>query len=262
MLNLIKNEIIKLTANKKLYVGMFIILIVNLLPLLEKLAGTIVDIPISGQSFPLYMLSTYLNLVMPIFISVLIADMVTDEYANGLLTLSLIHPISRAKLLKAKVLALIMITALLMIYAMIVGLILGSTIFGWGEHFLFRDVNAEITYAFSTGAGLMITLGSYAVSIIPLIAFAMVIMFLALRFNSGGALTGTSIGIIIFFSFIGEIAEGLRPFLINNYFTLFKDVLLSKDFSQAGTALVVLGAYTIMPFTIGLHYFTRKDIVY
>jgi len=262
LLNLIKNELIKLTANKKLYVGLFIILGVNLLPLLEMATGSIGDIPIAGQTFPLYMLSTYLNVVMPIFISVLIADMITDEYVNGTLTLSLIHPVSRGKLLAAKVLALATMLALLLLYSLLLGYVFGSVIFGWGEQFIYQDVVSETNYTFSAAAGFVVTLGAYAISMAPLLAFGMVILLLAFHFNSGGALVGTSIGLVIALSFLGEIAQGLRPVLINHYFALFKYAFLDQDTAQVIVAILVLGFYSIVPLILSLRTLNKKDIVY
>jgi ABC-2 type transport system permease protein len=262
LLNLIKNELIKILANKKLYVGMAIIVVVNLLPLLEKLTGSIGDIPINGQVTPLYMLSTYLNILMPIFISVLIADMVTDEYVNGTLALSLIHPVSRSKLMIAKVLALVVIITLVLLFSLLVGFVLGSLIFGWGEQFVYQDVVAEINYTFTTFEGLLVTLGSYAISVIPLLAFGMLIFLLSHHFKGGGALVGISIGLVIMLSFLGEIAQGLRPFLINHYFALFKYTFLTKDIAQITTSILVLGIYSILPFALGIRLFKKKDIVY
>ncbi|MTI83255.1 MAG: hypothetical protein FH756_04975 [Firmicutes bacterium] len=262
MRNLIKNELIKMLANKKLYVGMIIIMAVNLLPLLEKLTGSIGDVPITGQATPLYMLSTYLNVLMPIFISVLIADMVTEEYVNGTLALSLIHPISRDKLLAAKVLALVVIVILVLLFSMLAGYVFGSLTFGWGEQFVYQDVVAEIDYTFTTFDGLLITLGSYLVSVIPLLAFGMLIFLLALHFKGSGALVGISIGLVIMLSFLGEIAEGLRPFLINHYFALFKYTFLTQDFTQITNSILVLGIYGIFPFVLGIRLFRKKDIVY
>lgn len=111
MLSLVKNELIKLFAGKKIYVFMLAIVLANSLIGVESLVGAI-DIPVNGQNVPILMLPTIVNILLPLFVIVLVAGMITDEYANGTLKLSLIHPVSRTSLLTAKLLALGVISPL------------------------------------------------------------------------------------------------------------------------------------------------------
>lgn len=262
MLNLVKNEFIKLLANKKIYVFMLVLIGVNLLPLLESLTGAIGDIPINGQTIPLYMLTTYVNILLPIFLIVFTADMVTEDYATGTLKLSLIHPVSRTKLLTAKVLTLTVLTFFMLIIGMVVGAAVGTIIFGWGEKFIYEDAVNEIIYNFSTVNGLLITLGSYLVSILPLIAFSLIIMLLALQFTSSGAVVGVSFGMLLTLGFLGQVSEGLQPYLINYHFKLFNLIFLAVEYPKALISIAFITILGISCYAASLLLFKRKDIVF
>lgn len=256
MFSLVKNEVIKIFAGKKIYVISVIIILANLLAWMESLVGTI-DILINGQNISLHMLGTIMNIIMPIFMIILVGDMFTAEYVNGTLKLPLLHPVSRMKLITAKAIALIIPVFVLTIFSIIISYLLGSIYFGWGDIFIFEDVE------YSTIAGIILTINSYLISIIPVYTFSLVLMFLSMFFNSTGAFAGASFGLIILLSFFGEVINALKPYLIIHYFNdLFRIVFFEGDPVNIAIAFVVIPVYGLCSYLLSIYLFRKKDLLY
>ncbi|MDW7673988.1 MAG: ABC transporter permease [Bacillota bacterium] len=265
MFNLVKNELYKLFKTKKIYVFLFIIFVYNFLPSLEKVMGTIGDeILINGQTTPFYMLNFMITNIFPIFIIVALADMVTGEYASGTLKLPLLHPVSRVNLLAAKAIALTIVLLFILMFSLILSYIMGTAIFGWGDQFIYQEPDQALQYAtfYSTKEGIAITFISYVISAIPLIAFGLVIMFLALIINSSGVLAGLSIGLVIFLSIFGEVVVAIRPFLIIDALSMFKTLFITKNMSYFIVNMIVTALYGIVFFLGSIYLFKNKDLLH
>ncbi|KUO50839.1 MAG: hypothetical protein APF76_01270 [Desulfitibacter sp. BRH_c19] len=266
MFNLIKNEIYKIFKTKKIYVFMLVIFIYNFLPVLEQVTGAIeeADVVINGQNIAFYMLNFMITNIMPIFIIVSISDMITGEYVNGTLILPLTHSVSRIKLLTAKIIALFIPLAILLLFSLVLSYALGTAIFGWGDQFIFQEVDQPLQSAvvYSTQEGIIVTFASYMLSIFPLLAFGMMIMLLALHFNSSGVTVGISIGLLIFLSILGSAVERLMPYLITNGFSLFKILYISRDMGEFIATSIVTAVYAIAFFLASVYIFNKKDLTY
>ena len=266
MLALIKNEAYKMFKTKKIFVFMLVIFIYNLFPALEQVVGAIDEsqIIINGQTTPFYMLNFFLTNILPIFMIVSLADMITGEYVSGTLKMPLLQPVSRTKLLAAKTLALVFVLASLLIFSLILSYVMGTLIFGWGEQFSFQEPEQAIQEAtvYSTTEGIMVTVASYLVSIIPLIAFGMIILFLALLFNSSGVTVGISIGFFIFLSILGEAVVAARPYLILNGFQMFKFLFVSQDINSFISTFIMTFIYGAGFFLASILLFKKKDLLH
>lgn len=266
MFNLISNEVYKLFKTKKLLVFMLIIFVYNFLPSLEQVMGSIdqAEIIINGQTTPFYMLNFMLANILPIFIIVSLADMITGEYANGTLKIALLHPVSRVKLLTAKISALTIVLFCLLFFSLILSYAMGTLTFGWGDQFSFQEPEQAINNAviYSSQQGVLVTISSYVLSIFPLIAFGMLILFLSLLFNSSGVLAGISIGLVIFLSILGDVIEPIRPYLIINGFSMFKDIFVLKDISVFVRTFIVTTTYGLGFFLATVYLFKKKDLTY
>lgn len=254
MLRLVYNEVFKIFARKKIFYFALIILCVNLLPWFESVMGTI-DIPINGWNIALYMLGTYAVLLLPIFIIILVGDMITEEYAGGTLKLTLIHPVSRTRFLVAKFLALGTPIAALTILSLAASYIMGGIFFGWGGHFTYENLE------YTTVGGTLLTLKSYLVSILPLWVFGLVLILVALQFTSSGAYVGVSMGIMILLGFVGQVAPAFRPFLISEHFRLYK-TLMDGDVIRVVLVLLVMTVYGIGAALTSARILQKKDLVY
>ena len=266
MANLIKNEVYKLFKTKKIYVFMLIIFLYNFLPSLEKVMGTIdeTQVLINGQTTAFYMLNFMITNILPIFIIVAIADMITGEYVDGTLKLPLLHPVSRTKLLTAKVLALALVLLFILMFSMLLSYAMGTAIFGWGQHFSYQEPNQAIQDAvvYTAQEGIIVTLTSYLLSLFPLIAFGMIIMFLAFFFNSSGVTAGISIGFLIFLSIFGEVVEAIRPLLIIDGLSMFKHLFVERDLGRLAFSIAVTSLYGVGFFLASVNLFKKKDLLH
>lgn len=266
MFNLIKNEVYKMFKTKKILVFMLVIFVYNFLPSLEQVMGTIdqAEIVINGQTTPFYMLNFMISNIFPIFIIVSLADMITGEYVNGTLKLALLHPVSRVKLLTAKMIALTLVLFCILIFSLVISYAMGTLIFGWGDQFSYQEPDQLIKNAtvYPTIEGIYVTSSSYILSIFPLMAFGMIIMFMALLFNSSGVIAGISIGLVIFLSILGGAVEPIQPYLIVDGFSMFKEIFVLKDMTAFLNAILVTAVYGIGFFLASVYLFKKKDLTY
>ncbi len=255
MHKLIANEVFKIFAQKKIYVFMIMIVLFSLLPAIEMALGSI-DFTLNAQNLPLYMLAT-INSIIPIFLIVTLGDSITDEYVTGTLKLPLLHGASRTRLLTAKILALIVPVTVLLFLGMMATYLIGALLFGWGDQFIY---NGNV---FATETGILSTMGSYATSILPLMAFAAVIMLICLQFPGSGAAVATSIGLLLLLSLAGQLVENIRPYLIITYFHEFPNSLFFGGNGREITlSLIVMFVYGVFSYLGSIYLFKKKDLLY
>ncbi len=255
MTNLLKNELIKVACQRKLVFFLGLIVCLILAPVLFTYISRfkIHD----GQTYPLFFLGTITSLILPIFISMITADVFTEDYVSGNLSTILIHPVPRIKLLTAKVLAIYTVIVFTLIFTLLISYAFGTLFFGWGDTFVDRGI------PYTSQEGIIITIGSYLMSSLPLLAFTLVVMLLALVFNSTSAVVGISISIVIFFSLTGLIITEVQPYLITTYFTQLGEILLiSRSRDAAAQALKIISLYGITAYTLSAIIFKRRNLLY
>jgi ABC-2 type transport system permease protein len=255
VIRLVKNEVIKVLHQRKL---LFLFILIFLMVLAPILFTYISRFKVhDGQTYPLFFLGMITSLVVPIFISIITADMVTEEYVSGTLSTTLIHPVSRLKLLTAKVITLYLVILLALTYTMLLSYGLGSLSFGWGEAFLDRGI------IYSSREGIIITLGSYLISSLPLLSFALFVVLLAHLFLSASAVVGISISLMILFSIVGLLVSEIQPYLLTTYFTHLGEMILFSP-NREGTlrAITVILLYGIISFALSAFIFKRRDLHY
>jgi ABC-2 type transport system permease protein len=246
---LTKNELIKTFAQKKLR-NMLI------LQFLFGIAPLIIGFGSDGQSYPLFLHGLTVSWIIPIFITVLVTDMFTEEYTNGTLTLPLVHPVTRGELLAAKVLSLLILIFIILTATMVIGYVAGTVMRGWGSQFLYRGV------ARSSAKGIYLTILTYLCSVIPLFVFGLLVMLLAFLINNSGAVVGVSLGLILLFAFLGFLDSNINPYLVTYYFSSFpQSLLFAKNFPEAMLALKVMAVYGICSYASSIAIFLKRDLV-
>ncbi|MDW7674166.1 MAG: ABC transporter permease [Bacillota bacterium] len=254
MINLIKNELIKLFGSKKFYVLLLVLTGFSFVPVIgAKVLGD--EFAIGGQSFALTSLSGILSLLLPIFIIIVIADLFAEDYASGTMAVTLIHPITRTKLFNAKLLAVVATIFLLTTYTLVISYLMGITFFSWSEPFVVQGV------AFSATNGILFTIGLYYVSILPLAAFAMLIILIISQFSNSGTAVGASIGLFLLMGIAGQIVKIISPFLITTQLNLYAYFLTEDAVINITTALAVIIAYGLISYIVGVIQFNRRDIM-
>jgi ABC-2 type transport system permease protein len=262
------NEIYKIFVRKKIYIFIIILLIMaiftgistlhsnNLLGAEAQGQDQIISyVKDNAQNFPLIFLDGVSSFILPIFVIILISDMITDEYAEGTLKLTLLRQISRKKLLISKVLALTIILAVLFFFMVILGYIIGVTFLGLGDGFTFKEISLHPTM------GMLFTLFIYLLSMFPLLAFAMIILIFAVLLSNSGEVIGIGVGLLFISMLVGQILNRLSPYLISNYFSLPKILYSGLELPSLLFGVLIAVAYGMVAFVVSLNIFRKRDML-
>lgn len=265
MPNLIRNELHKLFAQKKMLV--FCTILLGMCLLIATVTYTIQHNPkiqsssdaqqmalYTGQMFPIGNLSGIVQM-FAIFAIIMIAEMITEEYITGTLKLSLLHPVTRGQFIIAKVCSLWIATVILLLFTMIASYIIGTLFFGWGSQFVLM----EKTY--SMGTGLLITAGAYLLTSVPIMVMSLVVLLASLYLNGSGAVIGLGLGFFFIQTIASQVSPKIAPFLITTYNDLWS-FILSHQWQKVGHGLIVFAIYGGLSFILSLQTFKRKDLLH
>lgn len=254
MIGLIKNEMLKLLYNKKLYGFILVILAVNLLPVLISLSVRMNTT--NGQVFPLSTYGVIVAFILPIFLIILIAEMFTDELTSGTLSLSLVHPVTRFQVLTAKVVHLFLFILFVLLFCLLFGYGFGTAIFGWGSEFMQRGM------VYSTTQGIQITIATYLSSILPLFSFSLFVMFIAFILQGSAAVVGVSTG-VYFLSILSEMLIDFPILPVTAYFNTLSYVLAAISAPNSALLHILLNVgFGLLFYLLTLWIFHRKDMVH
>lgn len=242
MLRLIQNELYKLFHSKKIYVFGFIITAIAVIAsiALKKNPPEVISINLIAS----YMLMANMQGIMVIFGVIVVSDMITDEYRSGTLKLPMIHPQTRIQYFGAKVISVAIITVLTLMFTMVISYLLNLIVLGTGGSIDMGEVLKVIR--------------AYLLSALPLLAFNMVVFFIAINLSSPGAVIGLSLGLYFGLQIAGQILHDITKYLITSYFTLFLDKTTNSDLIEG---LIIIGLYFIVFYLGSTILFKRKDIL-
>lgn len=255
---LIRNELFKLFRMKKTYVFFMILFVMTVVPVYyflhpESGVMTIVE-GANAQALPLVLLAS-LAQFLGIFMAIYVAEILTDEYKNGTLKLSMMHSAGRIRLLYSKVAAVMAFNAIMLAFSLLITYIVGIIAFGWGENFIFNGAT------YSTGEGLWMTLSAYAVSLIPYMGFGMMAVFISIcAENMTNALVIT-IGIFMSGQYLNAIPVLRNCSVVVQMYLLHENFVKTYDIVQAFTGIAVSLAHIIVFYLLSLYVFKKKDIL-
>lgn len=200
---------------------------------------------VSSTEFPLLVLSVFVNTILPLFTALVAIDIFTGEFSHNTMKIALTRPISRLKLFSAKIAAVAFFALINLMVVMIL-----STLTG----FLFNTSSI-------TMIGLIRIVVSYLVTVIPIMALAIIIIFFANVFRNSTA--------VFFLSIILFIAFKALEFVFPQYSSLFFTSYLgwynlwisdAMPFMKILRQLLIMLGYGIMFFTAGYYLFDKKDL--
>lgn len=259
MNGLIRNELIKIVKQKKIYIMAGVILAITLALVFVSFsveeAGPLAS---GGQEFPLSLLEGMVNL-LPFLLIFMVSNMVAGEYNSGTLKLSLLYPVSRDRLLFSKMMAIMVITVFLLAFTLVTGYIAGILAWGWAEGFAYLGLE------YGAGKGILVTLQSYLITVLPVFSLGVLFLFLSLLVKTGTAALGLSLVIFLGMSFLSDFLEIARPLLLTSYLHIFQFILLREESAELsrmivpGFAVLVLGTAVLIAASLCL--FRRKDIL-
>lgn len=205
----------------------------------------------TGQFLPYIMLRVISGQILPIFIIILVIDMFTKELQEGTFKITILHPVSRSQYLLSKVMTLFLLVMMLLVFTMGISYIIGTLTFGWGDTLSINHIN------YSTFDGILKILSSYAITILPLTAFGLIIVVLSLILKSTGVAVGLSIGMLFILDIIQQLFPKVSPYVINNAFMAFENITLTSIMS---TSVLVL-CYSTVSLILSHYLLNRKEIV-
>ena len=277
MIHLVVNELYKIYALKRSYIGYILVAILMPLILWGYGAGTSFTTQqmeaalstmfiFSGDPFngftAAYFIMNFFWVHVPFLIALVAGDMFAGEEAGGTYRIYAIRPVSRLSLFISKVLATSVYTLSLIAFFALMSLGLGIIWHGGGDMLVFQEgililPGREAFRRFLFAYGLT-TMNMMLVS-------AIAIFFSTMVRNAVGPVIGT-MAVIIFGVAIStlpfEIFENIRPYLFTSYFRNFEEAF----FDPVPWASVGLGINTVVGYSLvflGLAYliFRRKDIL-
>ena len=251
MLNAIYIELYKIFHKKNLFIFMGIILLISLLA--SKASQS--DIP-SALSMPTLLLQVLNQFLMPLFVSIWVAEIFTGEIRSGTLKIFLTRPISRNQLYLSKVITILVLMGILYLFTLLIGYVMGGIFLGF----------AKQTSPVMTGKSIfmeyLVTTEIYFLSIFPMFAFACVISLIALWFRKEGSLIAVAIFLIYVFNILSLPIFKFGPYIITTYFKITETLVKSPTMTINSLLLgwgVVLG-YIVIPTLVGSWVFNQKDI--
>lgn len=257
-MNLLRNEFVKLLKLKKLYIFLLILLVNEALVIyFYKFPGSMKSIIVSpnGQSVPLTLVNGMAQF-MTIFIPIYLADSITGEYRSGTLKLSLLQPVDRLDLLRAKLAALFIFITLIVSFSVLSSYIMGTVAFGWGSYTGYAGTR------YAPAQGIVLTLTAYALLLLPYLAYGMMAAFVAVSATNGSTTIVLCITAVTAGQYLNSFAA-LKPFsLVNQMYFYHEYFLKGLNWPAAILSTAVIFGYVAVFYLLAAHRFSKKDIVY
>lgn len=270
MVGLIRNELHKLFKQKKLYIFMGVVVLNIIFQYISTRYNFSFDKfkYVNGQLFPLKVLNGMYTLVV-LFISLILTDMITEEYRNGTFTLILLRPVTRFKFLFSKLAALIVAIMTLQVFTLIMSYIFGLFFFKWGDSLVYSGAKLSITgewisisNTFSGFPGILFVISAYMLTLLPFMVIGTSMMFISLLFTNMKVTNTISLGLWLVIEPVFQIIKPVRPFLPDSYFYFISAFLKKIDIKEVFVGFAVLLAYEAIFFLSSVVLFKRKDILF
>ncbi|MCX7748625.1 MAG: ABC transporter permease [Clostridia bacterium] len=243
------NEIEKMLKRKKAIVVLIISLVVIVLGELIVLGGKSgFKIQIANMyQFPRMVLSGFVNTILPLFTTLVAIDVFAGEFSQNTMKISLTRPVTRLKLFSAKVTAIASFVLANLLIVMVLSLITGL---------IFNSGSTSISII-----EILKVVVSYLVTLVPILTFALMIVFFSNIFRSGAAVFFLAIVLFIAFYVLSFVYSTYSSLFVTSYLGWFNKwmiepfpvmTIIRQFFIMAGCA--------IMFFTAGFYLFDKKDL--
>jgi ABC-2 type transport system permease protein len=273
----LRNELIKLFAKKRTYIGFGAFLLAqnamllafhfsnwqrNIQRLLESNGYLPVDY-ISTLSVALIMLFPQILLLMPLYACLVGGDMVAKEAEDGTLRMVLCRPISRWRLLFLKWCAGVIFSVVLVVVLGLMALVFARFWFPWKGMFVFIPEPERVFNVLEAGTGLNL----YAFAHVFLAINAATMMTLAFMFGCFNVKPAAATVLALSFLLLNLVMENLpfmqdyRHYMLLHYFRAWVVVFAEPiQWWRIAQSLSVLGGVNLTLLIIGCTAFYVRDI--
>jgi ABC-type transport system involved in multi-copper enzyme maturation permease subunit len=205
---------------------------------------------LNGQSFPLHMIGSQ-PLIMALFIAVIAADLMAEEYRSGTLKLALLRPVGRSQVMAAKAVALVAAVIALAGFSVMAAYATGTLAFGWGDRLLAQGGPIA-------GSSFAVSVTAAAASIAPCAGFGMLVLFIALLTENAGLTIGIAAALYLFLPLLRIDPDYSIVYLMN---TFHWAVIRGASLREVLADLGVIAAYMVLFYAAGAFYMKRKDVL-
>jgi len=276
MLKMVGNELVKMFSGKRMYVFIAISLLVvivtlastkNMMANMDTIKENIPanlnvppvpEIALNGFSASAITLDAISSFLVVVYIIVLAASSITDEYREGTLKLPLLQGMNRSSLIFSKLIALSMIIVFFLLFNFLVSIVSGTYLFGLGEKFMLQHPSyGKVELSIFEGLGVLLQMNG--ATFLFLLAFAVITMYISIKMNSTANAIGIGVGLLIAMHVIGSLGLSVNSYFIFGYIK-FHVKILNHDgvFLGIGVLLVHFALFLIL----SLYDFKRKDLVH
>jgi ABC-2 type transport system permease protein len=274
----LRNELWKLFAKKRTYIGFGMFLVAQNAMLLgfhfgkgwrsfyERALlgnGYAIEEYISALTVALIMLIPQILLLMPLYTGLVGGDLVAKEAEDGTLRMLLCRPVSRWRLLLVKWMAGVVFSVLLVLALGIMALLFARLWFPWRGMFVILPEPERIFAVLSSTEGLKL----YAASHVFLAINAATMMTLAFMFGCFNIKPAAATVLAISFLLLNLVLESIpaledwRPYLLLHHFRSWMMVYTDPlDWPRIVTGLSVLVAFNTTCLIVGGTAFHMRDI--
>ncbi|WP_242145731.1 MULTISPECIES: ABC transporter permease subunit [unclassified Bacillus cereus group] len=276
MLKMVRNELLKMFSGKRMY----IFIVISFLYVIGTLFSTkhmienvdtikaqipanlnVPDVPeivLNGFSATAITLDGVSSFLLIVYVIVLAASSITDEYRNGTLKMPLLQGVTRAAIICSKLMALSTVIVFFLFFNFIVTIISGSYLFGFGQQFILKHPSyGEVKLSVFEGIGALLQMNG--ATLLFLLAIAAIVMYISIKIDSTANAIGIGVGLLLAINIIGSLGLFINPYFIFGY-TKFHEKILNQDGVLLG--IVVLLTHFGLFAVLSLYDFKKKDIVH
>lgn len=198
---------------------------------------------------------------VPLFVCLVVGDLVAGETTDGTLRPLLARPISRAKVLTAKYAAAVLYTFVLTLFLGVAALTVSRLFFGHGDLF---TVESGIAI-FGRNEALWRLAGAYTLSALGMLSVGTIAFFLSTFVANSLASLGGAMMTMYALAIIGTIPyfqTGSRYFFTTHIEAVRREMFsVPIGWHEIATSAGYLGAYAIIFFVAAMLVFVRKDVL-
>lgn len=243
MNKVIKNEFIKMLKEKKFYVLVAVLIGSIVLMAITK------DSSINAQNFVFETLAgMVIKPILLAFMIIVIAGVITEDYANGTMKFSLITPVKRSQLMVGKILFIYLYAVILLAVCFVASYVVCIAVIG---------VPSQLMNNFISN------IKCYAYILLPLLAFCTLISFIAMLINNMGEIIGIGLGIQFMTIIIDHSIKSAMYYLAGGGMYLFDFVRASGDLKTIQMPRITLCSciYIAIFMLLSVIVMKKKDLV-